>query len=227
MHTLTVRRSTAPIALAAILLAAFALFFAWPQSASAHDSLVSSDPAADSTVETLPSELTLTFSAALIDGEGATEIVVTDADCDVAAGAECEDYTDGEPTLDGAMVTQPLVSAAPAGEYRVIWKVVSSDGHPTSEEFGFTVSTGTEDESATPEPAESATAAPTESATAAPVSPDDTTADSAESDESTGSAWIWVISIVGILAVIGVVTWLAIRGRRGPQRTDSDNPAEG
>lgn len=211
--------------MAAILLIAFTLLFAWPQSASAHDSLVSSDPAADSTVETLPSELTLTFSAALIGGEGATEIVVTDADCDVAADADCNYYTDGEPSLDGAMVTQPLVSAAPAGEYRVIWKVVSSDGHPTSNEFTFTVSTGTADETTPPED-DTAVPTPTASETAAPVTPDDTAADSPASDESSGSAWIWVISIVGVLAVATVVTWLVIRGRRGPHRTDSDVPAE-
>ena len=68
MRTLTVRRSPALILLAATLLAAFLVLFAWPQPAAAHDSLIDSNPAADSTVETLPVELSLTFSAALIGG---------------------------------------------------------------------------------------------------------------------------------------------------------------
>ena len=77
MKTTARRLPAAPIALAAALLTAFLVLFA-PLSASAHDSLIASSPEADGTVETLPTELTLTFSAKLIDGEGATEIVVTD-----------------------------------------------------------------------------------------------------------------------------------------------------
>ena len=102
MKTTALRRPAAPIALAATLLAAFLVLLS-PLSASAHDALVSSSPAADSSVETLPSELTLTFSAKLIDGEGATELTVTDP-----AG---QSVIDGTPTVEGAIVTQPLLGA--------------------------------------------------------------------------------------------------------------------
>ncbi|PRA80123.1 copper resistance CopC family protein, partial [Microbacterium sp. MYb66] len=142
MKTIALRHSATPIALAAALLAAFLVLFA-PLSASAHDALVSSSPAADESVETVPTELTLTFSAKLIDGEGATEVVVTAPD-----GTS---VTDGAAAVEGAIVTQPLQGAGPAGEYHVIWKVVSSDGHPTSGEYSFTVTVG-DDGSATSAP---------------------------------------------------------------------------
>ncbi|MGJ0388665.1 copper resistance CopC family protein [Microbacterium sp. CGR1] len=215
MKTTARRLPAAPIALAAALLTAFLVLFA-PLSASAHDSLLASSPEADGTVETLPTELTLTFSAKLIDGEGATEIVVTDP-----AGSP---VTDGAPTLNGAVVTQPLAAEAPAGAYHVVWKVVSSDGHPTSGEFDFTVTTGTES-IATAEPTASPTTAePTPAATAGPGT--DATAAPEESDSSPATTMIWVLAIAGVLVIVGIVVWLVIQGRRTRGSTDSDAPTE-
>ncbi|MFY9711910.1 MAG: copper resistance protein CopC [Microbacterium sp.] len=216
MH-ITVRRiPAAPFALAASILAAV-LMLATPLSASAHDTLQSSSPAADSTVTTLPAELTLTFSAGLVDAEGATEVVVTDA-----AG---NSVTDGPATVDGATVTQPLVSEADAGVYRVIWKVVSSDGHPTSEEFSFTVSTSTLAEptaaaTADPAPSETPSAVQSPPATAAP---DGTPADGDASRPSS----LWIIGAGITVALIGaMVAVLASKARRRGPASDSDDPAE-
>ncbi len=204
------RLPTVPIALAAALLTAF-LVLAGPLSASAHDALTASSPAADSTVETLPAELTLTFSAKLIDGEGATEVVVTDADGD--------SVTDGPATVNGAIVTQPLVSEAEAGEYRVIWKVVSSDGHPTSGEFSFSVTEAT-GVAAAVEPTTSPTeeALPTAPSTTAPPTTDapDSAAPAAD---TTG---IWILAILGALIVAAVVVaLLSRRGNRKPGDSDA------
>lgn len=214
MRTLTLRRPIAPIALVATLLAAFLVLFAWPQPAAAHDSLVSSDPAADSTIETLPGELTLTFSAALIGGEGSTEVVVLDA-----AG---NSVSDGTAAVDGAMVIQKLVPEADAGEYHVLWRVVSSDGHPTDGEFGFTVET-----SSLSGPTEPSTA-PSDEASTAPEETSESVAtqEPGAPDGSPATAWIWVISIIGVLVVAGIVTWLIIRSRKRTDETDSDTPAE-
>ncbi|WP_144881316.1 copper resistance CopC family protein [Microbacterium paraoxydans] len=216
MKTTALRLPAAPIALAATLLAAFLVLLS-PLSASAHDALVSSSPAADSSVETLPAELTLTFSAKLIDGEGATELTVTDP-----AG---ESVIDGAPTVDGAIVTQPLTGSGPAGEYRVVWKVVSSDGHPTSGEFSFTVTVGDEGaatgEPTTPPP----TAAPTTEQTTTPEATATTAPDTGD-DAGAASTWIWVLVILGVLAALSVVVWLIVRRPRGPAPTDSDAPSE-
>ena len=214
MKTKALRRPATPIALAGALLAAF-LVLVSPLSASAHDALVSSSPAADSSVETVPSDLTLTFSAKLIDGEGATEVVVTAPDgTNVAEGA---------PTVEGAVVTQPLRGSGPAGAYGVVWKVVSSDGHATSGEFSFTVTTGDEP-AATTEPSTSPSAVPTTEQTATP----EVTATPAPepSDSADGSAWIWILVIIGALVVIALVIWLVMRGRHGTPPAGSDAPSE-
>ena len=191
----------APVALAATLLVAFLVLFA-PLSASAHDTLVASSPAADSTVETLPSEITLTFSEKLITGDGATELVVTDA-----SGAS---VVNGPATVDGAIVTQPLVAGGAAGEYHVVWKIVSSDGHPTSGEFSFTVTTSTLTAPTTePSPTPSATAAQTADAV------DTQAADPA--DSSGDAVGFWVLGIVGVLVLAAVV--ILVLSRRGNRST--------
>ena len=214
MKTKALRHPAAPIALAAALLAAFLVLFS-PLSASAHDALVSSSPAADESVETVPAELTLTFSAKLIDGDGATEVVVTDP-----SGAS---VTDGDATVDGAIVTQPLRASGPAGEYHVVWKVVSSDGHPTSGEYSFTVTVG-DDGAATGSPsAAPTTAAPTAEQTVAP----EPTATPTESEgSSSASAWIWGLSIGGILVIVALMLWYSMRTRKNGQAPDSDAPSE-
>lgn len=223
MKTTARRRSVTPVALAAALLTAFLILVA-PLSASAHDSLLASSPEADATVDTLPSALTLTFSAKLIDGDGATEVVVTDA-----AGTS---VTDGAATVDGAIVTQPLVTEAAAGAYRVVWKIVSSDGHPTSGEFAFTVANST----VADQPTETPAATPTAAETISPTAETPTPTPAATPDEgSSASNWIWLLAIVGILViVVAVVIAFALRGRRddtedgaadGPA-PDSDDPAE-
>ncbi len=165
---------TLAAAAAALLLVTGGLLAAAP--ASAHDELVSTDPAADSTVEALPAELTLTFSGELATEAGATEMQVTDA-----AGTS---LADGEPVVEGTTVTQALTGAA-SGPITVLWKVVSSDGHPISGEYGFTVSaptTPTPTPTETPAPTASATpsdtpsAEPTETPTVAPVPADSSNA---------------------------------------------------
>lgn len=201
------------------MLAAFLVLFAWPQSASAHDSLVESDPAADSTVETLPDQLTLTFSAALIGGDGASEVVVLDP--------EGNNVAEGAPELDGAMLTQKLGSGTVGGLYNVQWKVVSSDGHPTSDEFDFTVSTGsTGDAEVTAAPSDETTAAPDEAsppASAVPATEDDTNMSSESS-----VAVPWVIGGAVVVLVAAFLVFLATRNRRSTTpRADSDDSAEG
>ena len=191
-------------AAAAALLSAGGLIVASP--ASAHDELVSSDPAADASLEALPAQLTLTFSAEIADDEGASEVQVTDA-----AGTV---LTSGSPAVTDNVLTQPLQGAA-SGAVTVLWKVVSSDGHPISGEFAFTV---TAPVAPTPTPA------PTGSASAAPTpTPDDTVvatptpALTPTTDEapSTGDALPWIIAAIVVLGVTaGVVYLLVSRSRR-------------
>jgi copper resistance protein C len=186
---------------AALLLAAGGVLVASP--ASAHDELVSTDPAADATLDALPDQLTLTFSGELATDPGATELQVTDA-----AGAN---LADGDPLVEGTVVTQALAGAA-SGVVTVLWKVVSSDGHPISGEFAFSVptaptptTTATPTATASPSPSETPTVEPTPTPTADPVPAD-----------SGNAALPWIIGGLLLLALIGgaVVYLLTSRARR-------------
>ncbi|WP_067200647.1 copper resistance CopC family protein [Microbacterium sp. XT11] len=220
MKTAARRLPAAPIALAAALLTAFLVLFS-PLSASAHDALVASSPEADSTVQTLPSELTLTFSNKLIDGEGATEVVVTDA-----AGTV---VSDGPATVNGAVVTQGLVAEADAGAYHVVWRIVSSDGHPTSGEFSFAVAASTRTGSASP------SAEPTATASAPSATSTPTTAPAADAPAEGDGVGIWLLAIIGALIVAAVIVVLlsrrgnrgttGIRGADGASSEASDDPS--
>ncbi|MFB7252188.1 copper resistance protein CopC [Microbacterium sp. NPDC056234] len=204
-----------PIAIATTSLAALLMLIP-TNPASAHDELVSSDPAAGSSVQTLPDELTMTFSAALIDSDGGTAVVVMDA-----AG---NDVTAGAPEIDGAVLIQPLdAGAGTAGEYTVVWQVVSSDGHPTDGEFTFTATEAAQAPAETTSPHATETATPAETSSATP----DAAAPETRDTDAPAAAWIWPVAILGILVVAGVLTWLIIRSRRGGADSDSDVSAEG
>lgn len=188
------RRIALTLAAAAITVASV-LFTAG--AATAHDELVATDPPADSTLEALPAQITLTFSGALTAEDGASEVSVTDA-----AGTS---LADGAPVVADTVLTQALTGEA-SGVITVLWKVVSSDTHPISGEFTFTVAappspTPTPTPTATPTETASPTEAPT--GTASPAPP-------ADEDSTFADVWPWVIG-GGILAVIaGAVLYLLV-----------------
>ncbi|UFU03386.1 copper resistance protein CopC [Ruania suaedae] len=198
--------------------------------AAAHSALISSDPEDGTTLESPPAELVLTFNEDVL--EMGTSIEVTGPD-----GAEA---SDGDPQLDGPAVTQPLTSDLPAGEYSVVWRVVSADGHPIDGELTFTATAGAGEEppegsDGETEPADgeqtSEAATPTEDPTGADgdpsgeesatttAAPDEDPAvagaDGAEGeqDEGPGAGQIALFVVIA-LAVIGGVAILLIRFRR-------------
>lgn len=116
--------------------------------ASAHDELVSSSPVAGERLPSPPDEITLTFSADVLD-MGA-EVVVADG--------EGTDWVAGDPLVASGTVVVPLQGGMPDAGYEVRWRVVSSDGHPISGLIPFTVGDAAPIERAAP--AETAAAAP-------------------------------------------------------------------
>jgi hypothetical protein len=97
--------------------------------ATAHDYLVSSDPANGSTVTTAPTAVTLTFDAAVLGtGNGATVLAVT--------GPGGKHYETGCPVVKNDDLSAP-VRLGPAGTYTATWRIVSSDGHPVSDSISF------------------------------------------------------------------------------------------
>jgi len=194
IHPLTV--------LATVLLMALTVLWGAASPAAAHDELVSTDPPAGAELTALPEALTLTFSAELLGGDEANQVQVTDA-----AGTT---LTDGPAVVAGTTLTQALAGDA-SGSIQVVWRVVSSDGHPISGEFTFTVTppVPAETPTATPEPIE--TAQPTPSAEPSPAA----TPISEEDAAGAADPLPWIVGAIVLVVVIGLVLYLlVIRPRR-------------
>jgi methionine-rich copper-binding protein CopC len=116
---------------AKFLLALGALFLALPYPASAHTTLVSEVPAAESQVKELPSELLLTFAEDLIQIGDSTSLNLTDEN-----GYE---YTIGELSINGSEVSRKVESREALGKFRVSYRVVAADGHVIKGEYFFIV----------------------------------------------------------------------------------------
>ncbi len=197
------RRRTLPAVLTTVLLAAAALLVpALP--AAAHDELIGTDPASDAVLETLPEQITLSYSADVLTDAGATVIEVTDA-----AGAA---LTDGAPEVSGSEVTQALAGPA-SGTVTVQWRVVSSDGHPIDGEFAFSVPESTPTPTPSATPSASSTAAASEAAS--PAATTEVTIP-LESD-APASPLPWILLVVALVIVAGVLVY--VFASRGPRNT--------
>nr|WP_259392996.1 copper resistance CopC family protein [Microbacterium halimionae] len=176
--------------------------------AAAHDELVATDPVADSTLDEMPTELTLSFSSELINDGNSTVVEVTDG-----AGT---DLTGGDPEVTGEVVRQPLSGEA-SGDVTVLWRVVSSDGHPISGEFRFTVTAQPTSSPRATTPAPEASV-PAESATPE-TSVSESSTPSATDTAPTSSSFVpWII--VGVLLLAAVVaTVVVIVSRRRPSKS--------
>lgn len=111
--------------LVAVVLSAWA-GLASASPAHAHNILRTTSPADHATIGSLPEQVVLTF----------------DQPC-LAIGTEVQvngpngPANTGPPRLIDTEVRQPL-SGGPAGDYTVLWRATSADGHPVSGTFTFT-----------------------------------------------------------------------------------------
>ena len=239
MHLKPARRRRALVLLAAVL--GLGLGFTVVQPAAAHDRLVSADPEDGAKLDTPPSQVVLTFSGDVLPS--GAQVIVSTRDGSV----------EGEVAVDGAVVTAELPGDLPAGGHDVVWRVVSSDGHPIEGELSYDVA-------AAAEPAEEPAADPsptTEAPTDAPA-PDDaepsdaeTTDDAgasgdataggtdghehptgvpgAELDENGEAGWAasWLFG-AAVLALVAVAAAMVLRQRRVRQELDDrEPPADG
>lgn len=114
----------------------FALFLPgiiWLSPASAHTSLISQLPVGNSVIESLPSEVTLTFDETLIIIGKANSITVLDPN-----GIE---ITTGETKVSNNVVSRQILQSNLSGSYSVTYRVVSEDGHVVSSTYQFTLKT--------------------------------------------------------------------------------------
>jgi copper transport protein len=175
----------------------------WPAAvAGAHNSLAGSDPADGATPAVAPAQMVLVFAADVpLDTASAEVVDVT------GARTQLEPLTHG-PGGDAEIVA-PL-PALPVGTATVRWRLVGSDGHPVTGRVTFVV----------PDPSGATVTVPggTEAAGVVPAGP-------AASDTSGigGGSLRWalrMLSYVGLLVLIGVVTaaaWLLPSSWRDPR----------
>ncbi|MGH7549428.1 MAG: copper resistance protein CopC [Gemmatimonadota bacterium] len=95
-----------------------------------HARLVASIPAAGDTLRVLPTEMRLLFSEPVESGLVTIRVVAAD-------GTTIDLATRPDPG-DVRAVLAPFPSLG-AGGYRVVWRVVSADGHPIEDDFVFFV----------------------------------------------------------------------------------------
>jgi copper resistance protein C len=219
---LVLRRILAPLAALVALLLSFGLVAA---PASAHDALVASTPADGETLTTVPTELTLSYSAEI--AQIGADVVVTDP-----AGTVVSQPL----TVAGTDVVVPLAADLAPGVYAVAWRVTSSDGHPIDGTLAFTLDVpAAASPTAEPTSAEPSTTEPstTEPSTTEPSATDTTSASetatavesesaSAEATETetapaedgaTSNLPPWVLVVVALAIVVGIVG-LIVRMRR-------------
>ena len=94
----------------------------------AHAMLVNSEPAADSVVTVAPARVRLVFSEEIEPSLAHISIVASDGRVDRLV------VTSDPHDVDAVIAA---VGPLPAGGYRVIWHVVSADGHPVGGSFVF------------------------------------------------------------------------------------------
>ncbi|MDF2993541.1 MAG: copper resistance protein CopC [Microbacterium sp.] len=172
------KATAAGIALAVAVALALALALAHATGARAHEVLIASSPRAGAVLDSGPSDITLTFSGPLLEGGAA--VAVSDSDS--------RDWVAESPVVEDLTATVELDGPLPDGEYDVLWRVVSSDGHPISGAFTFEVGVGGSD-----------LAAP--GAVVSTPGPDDSTGP----DDSIGLAevGVWIVSVVVLVLAVG------------------------
>lgn len=190
----------------------FAVLLGLSAPAQAHDTLLSTDPADGSTLETSPEEITFTFSADILDVSPLVR--VSDE-----AGTEVAEIV---PSIDGPTATAALDEPLVAGTYDVQWRVVSSDGHPIEGTLTLTVEQDPAAEEA-PAPSDSggeSTEGTEESPQEQPASSGDqesqTGAATAEATDAAQDGGLSMPVLLGILAVVvvGIVVAVLVIMRR-------------
>ena len=190
----------------ALLLAAL---LALPVPAQAHDTLLSSDPEDGASLETSPEEITLTFSADILEVSPLVRISDENGD----------ELAEIVPTVEGPVATATLEEPLPAGTHTVQWRVVSSDGHPIEGTFTLTVEQDSEEPAGaedtaeeTAEPAASDAGGAEQATQETEPTSEESTQESAE--EGGGLSMPLLLGILGVVVVGAVIAGLVIMRRR-------------
>ena len=186
---------------------ALATTIAFAPAASAHDELTSTTPKNGATVTSAPSSLELTFAEKPLAVGNQISVKAPNGSTSKAT-----------PKVDGSTVSAPFAGHGD-GAYTVTWRVVSSDGHPISGSYTFTLKGGTASTGAPSTAASSSggAASPSPRATATTTfdSPAPSPAAEAHEDADGSAAWSVIAAVAGVVVVVGIGVALMARRRRG------------
>jgi methionine-rich copper-binding protein CopC len=181
-------------ALVSAVLLAIAMLLGAGGAASAHDELTGTTPAEGADVDVLPPSLELAFSN-VPSGIGAQVQVLDESGTD---------WADGPVEIVDRTATQGLRPGAPAGEYTVNWRVVSSDSHPIEGTFAFTTLQGS-------------TTVPDSATTTGPIETQDDPTNETQTAGVSDFPWSIVLMIAALVA-IAVALAITARKRLGSTR---------
>jgi hypothetical protein len=182
---------------------ALGIVIAGAQAASAHDSLTGSTPADGDSVSVL-TEVSQTFSENLLDvGQGNIAEVI---------GPDGLHYESGCTALTGPTITTPVALGA-AGDYEVVWRAVSSDGHPIADSYTFVYAPDDGAEGAEGTTASACTTSPVGAATEPEATEPDAIAEQGSGVQLSGLAIGLAIGGV-VIAGLAVAVVVIVRSRR-------------
>ena len=179
-----------------------------------HATLLSSEPAKDSTVAT-PTRIYLVFSEEVEPSLGGIRLVGP-------GGQVVTLKTAGDPRNVSALLAPVPAPLAP-GSWRVEWRIVSEDGHPIDGDFSFTVAGGGGGPVAGAAPAvpdeahDTVPAAPSEQAVASDSVAATAPSASAMEDVPVLAATLRGLGVGLLTALLGLLWFLGTRRDRAPQ----------
>ncbi|MBH0023850.1 copper resistance CopC family protein [Salinibacterium sp. SWN248] len=202
-------------AFGAATLAALTLLVAAP--AYAHNYLVESTPLEGDTLTVLPDEFSVTTNDTLLDlaGDGggfAIQIL------DSSGGY----YGDGCFTIrDSTLSTGATLGEA--GDYRMLWQLVSADGHTVSDEIDFTWEPDADQTISDPLSGPPACGGGTLEESTPPADATDPAQDDADSDAAAANAGTVVLvgGAVALVLVAGVAIFLITAKRNKDEKDES------
>lgn len=204
------RRRPLPLLLLTLLGLPVVLGVALASPASAHASLVSSDPEDGARLATAPAQVSFSFSESMAEP---AYVVVT--------GPGGRSATTGRPTIEGAVVVQRLASGLPAGAYTMAYRAVSADGHPVSGELSFTVAGASAPETLTPSASTTGSATAMADPSTSPSTSPSTAPAAVSPDSGDDSSSARLVGIPVAVVVVGGGLWALSRRRRAAGGTDT------
>lgn len=178
----------------------------WASPASAHSGLIDSTPAEGAVLTAAPRTIELEFNDDISDISPA--VILRNGEDDVISREA--------PRIERTTVSSDVPDGLADGDYSVVWRVVSADGHPIQGVIPFSIDTA--------EPA----GEPGEATASAPQ-PDDTPAASqatqptASTASTSGVPWL-PLTIAAVVAIAFVGGAMALRRTRRDHTPNQENP---